>query len=424
MTTYNSPFAGDVIQPTDVSYASYNISTDITLVWPINGNVSTDVAARILNINPSTSGLSAYMPPANQVSVGLDALIKNPSSYSLDIVNANGGAITTIGAGEAKYIFVTDNSSVAGVWGVIDFGIGTSSPDASALAGNGLLAISSTLNQSHPTSALVDGYTFASSDRALNKVWDGGAGSVTLPVSSSLGSNWFTILKNNGTGTLTVNTSGLDLIDTAANKDFQPNESAFILSTGSGYVTVGYGTSANFFFTALVKPVTTGSYIITATEAQSIIQQYVGSLTGNVTVYYPPVVQLYVISNQVTDNGYTLTVTTGLPGAVDAIVPAGNQSSLICDGINFFNANTVQSGGSVVNLVNGTAANPSIYFGSEPNTGIYRPGSGTLGVSILGVDEFNVNTSGVEVFGDVVAVNASFTGTGTFEGGISGGDFN
>jgi hypothetical protein len=413
MTTYNSPFAGDVIQPTDVSYASYNISVDITLVWPINGNVSTDVAARILNINPSSAGLSAYMPPANQVSVGLDALIKNPSAYSLDIVNADGGAITTIGAGEAKYIFVTDNSSTAGVWGVIDFGIGTSSPDASALAGNGLLAISSTLNQSHPTSSLTAGHTFTSSDRALSKIWDGGAGSVTLPVSSSLGSNWFTIVKNNGTGTLTINTSGLDLIDTAATKDFQPNESAFILSTGAGYVTVGYGTSANFFFTALVKPVTSGAYNITAAEAQSIIQQYVGSLSGNVIVTYPPVVQLYVISNQVTDNGYTLTLTTGLPGAIDAVIPAGNQSSIICDGINFFNANTVQSGGSVLSLVNGSASNPSIYFGSEANTGIYRPGVGTLGVSILGVNTFNVTSSGIDTIG-----------TGNFEAGISGGNFN
>jgi hypothetical protein len=419
MTTYNSPFAGDVIQPTDVSYASYNISDDITLVWPINGNTSTDVAARILNINPSTAGLSVYMPPANQVSVGLDALIKNPSAYSLDIVDADGNAIATIGAGEAKYLFITNNSSTAGIWGVIDFGIGISSPDASALAGNGLLAISSTLNQSHPASSFSDGYTFTNLDRALNKVWDSGAGSATLPVSASVGSNWFTIVKNNGTGTLTINASGMDLIDTASNKEFQPNESAFILSTGSGYVTVGYGTSANFFFTALVKPVTSGSYTITASEAQSIIQEYVGTLSGNVTAYYPPVVQLYIISNQVTDNGYTLTVTTGLPGAIDAIIPAGNQSSLICDGINFYNANTVQAGGSVTSLVNGSASNPSIYFGSEPNTGIYRPGSGTLGVSILGTDTFNVTATGIDTIGNVDAI-----GTGNFEGGISGGDFN
>jgi hypothetical protein len=413
MTTYNSPFAGDVIQPTDVSYASYNISVDITLVWPINGNVSTDVAARILNINPSSAGLSAYMPPANQVSVGLDALIKNPSAYSLDIVNADGGAITTIGAGEAKYIFVTDNSSTAGVWGVIDFGIGTSSPDASALAGSGLLATSSTLNQSHPTSPLTSGYTFLSSDRALSKVWELGAGSVTLPASSSLGGNWFTIVKNNGTGTLTINTSGLDLIDTASNKDFQPNESAFILSTGTGYVTVGYGISTNFFFTAIVKPITSGAYSITAAEAQSVIQQYVGVLTGDVTVTYPPVVQLYVISNQVTANGFSLTVTTGIGGSSTALIPAGNQATVICDGVNFFNANTVQAGGSVVNLVNGSTSNPSIYFGSEPNTGIYRPGVGTLGVSILGANKFNVTSSGIETIG-----------TGNFEAGISGGDFN
>ena len=50
MTSYNSPFSGDVVQPTDVSYVSYTLTTDLTLVWPVNGNVG-DVAARIMQID-------------------------------------------------------------------------------------------------------------------------------------------------------------------------------------------------------------------------------------------------------------------------------------------------------------------------------------------------------------------------------------
>ena len=90
MTIYTSPFTGDVIQPTDVSYASYSISADLTLVWPVNGNISTSVAARIMDITPSTSGLSVLMPPANQVSVGQDAFIKNPSAFTLTIKSSTG----------------------------------------------------------------------------------------------------------------------------------------------------------------------------------------------------------------------------------------------------------------------------------------------------------------------------------------------
>ena len=85
---------------------------------------------------------------------------------------------------------------------------------------------------------------------------------------------------------------------------------------------------------------------------------------------------------------------------------------LICDGVNFFNANTVQAGASVNALANGSAASPSLYFASEVNTGVYRSGSGAWNVSILGTDRFEVNASGIEV-----------AGTGVFSGGILGGIF-
>ena len=155
MTSYVNPFTGDVIQPTDVSYVAYSISSDLTLVWPINGNSSTNVVARIMSITPSTSGLSIYLPPANQVSVGEDTLIKNPSAYDLNIKDAGGNIITTVTAGESRYVFITNNSTVNGIWQSLALGLGTSSPDASALAGQGLLASGTTLNQSHPTSSLV-----------------------------------------------------------------------------------------------------------------------------------------------------------------------------------------------------------------------------------------------------------------------------
>jgi len=191
-----------------------------------------------------------------------------------------------------------------------------------------------------------------------------------------------------------------------------PNESAFIVCTGAAYVTIGYGVSSQFAFTALVKPVTTGAYVLTNVEASSTIQEFVGTLTGNVTVTYPQVVNFYVISNQVTSGGYTLTITTGAVGAASVVVPPGQQATLICDGTNFYNANTVQIGATAITLINGSAASPSLSFASESNTGMYRPGAGQIGFSILGNSVMSITATGIAV-----------TGSGTFTTGIGGGAF-
>ena len=399
MTSYNSPFSGDVVQPTDVSYVSYTLTTDLTLVWPVNGNVG-DVAARIMQIDALLSGLSVYMPPADQVSVGQDALISNTGSVSYDVLDSAGGTITAVAPGESKYIYITDNSTASGIWTVVDFGATTGAPSAAMLAGYGLLAISNTLNQAHPASGVSDGYTFLDSDRAQAKVWSSGTGEVFLPSASTIGNNYFFLFKNNSSGTVAVTCTGVETIDGVNSKNFQPNESAMIISTGSEFITVGYGAGTNFYFTALVKSVTTGTYTLTAQEGQSIIDEYIGSLTGDVTIVYPPVVALYAITNQVTPNGHTLSVTTGLSGSNSVIIPAGESATLICDGTNFFNANTIQAGATTVQLTSGSVTNPSLSFALETNTGMYRPGVGQIGFTVLGTEIFEVGASGVDVTGD------------------------
>lgn len=410
--SYTSPFTGDVIIPTDVSYQDISLTDNLELVWPVFAIQSETAAARIMDVTPDAGGRTLTMPPANQVSVGQDALIKNPSAYDFDVLDNDGGTIITVAAGNAEYIYVTDNTTTAGVWGIIAFGSTTTTANASVLAGLGLVAISTTLNQSHPASTFTTGYTFLAADRAQAKIWPSGAGTATLPDASTIGDNWFFLLKNNGTGTLTVSCTGLNLIDGNPTKNFAPAESAFIISTGSEFVTVGYGQSSNFVFNALVKPVTTGTYIITPSEASNTIQEYVGNLTGNVIAQYPPAVNLYVISNQVTDNGYSLTITTGVVGGANAIVPPGQQVTLICDGTNFLNANTVQAGATAISLVNGTVGTPALNFGSETSTGIYRPSAGQMGVSVLGTQKALFSLTGLSV-----------TGSGTFSGGIAGGVF-
>ena len=411
--SYNSPFTGTVIQPTDVSFRAVTLSANTQLQWPINGNATDDYAARIMNVTATSGGLSLWMPPANQTSVGNDALIRNVGANSFTVKTYDGaGTIITIAAGEAKYIYITTNANEQGTWGNIAFGTGTSSADAATLAGYGLLATGTTLNQSHPTISLVAAYTFLAADRAQTYIWTGGATTATLPLASSLANNWFTLFKNNGTGTVTIGTTSSELLDGLTSKSFAPGESAFIVCTGTAFVTVGYGQSSQFSFNVLTKPVTGGSYTLTASEASNTIQFYTGTLVSNVTVTYPPVANLYVISNQTVAGGFTLTVTTGIGGSASAVIPAGGQATVICDGTNFYNANTTQAGATAISLSNGTAGAPSLNFASETNTGVFRPGAGRFGVSVLGNLILDTTASGISV-----------TGTGIFSGGVSGGSF-
>jgi hypothetical protein len=235
---------------------------------------------------------------------------------------------------------------------------------------------------------------------------------LNLPAVASVGDNWFLLFKNNGTGTVTIDCSSAETIDGSLTKNFAPAESAIIVCTGAEYITIGYGQSSTFVFNALVKPVTSGTYILTPAEARNTIQEYVGTLSGDVIAQYPPAVNLYVISNQTVDNGYGLTITTGIVGGANAIVPPGNQVTLICDGTNFLNANTTQSGLTTVSLLNGSVGTPSLNFGTESSTGLYHAGTGQLNVAVLGNDIADFSATGLNV-----------NGVGNFAGGIEGGVF-
>ena len=407
--SFNSPFSGNVVQPTDVSYAQYSISADTQLQWPINSEPNVDYAARIMQITATVGSLKLIMPPANQTSVGTDALIRNVGANTFTVVDYAGNTIISVAAGQAQYIYVTTNATTAGTWGIIAFGAGTSSSDAATLAGAGLVAQSTTLNQSHPTSYIADLDTFVASDRAQMHVWTGGAGTVTLPLVSVVGDNWFLMVRNAGSGTLTVNTSSGQLFDNNTTKLFQPGDSAFIVCTGTDYLSVGYGQGTNFAFSALSYAVVSGTYTLTASEAANTIQEITGTLSGSVTIVYPPVVNLYVISNQTSAGGNTLTVKTATGTGV--VVPPASQVTVICDGVNFFNANTTQIGATAISLISGSAAAPAINFLAQTNTGMFYT-TNTVAFSVIGTQRLSVTVNGIVV-----------NGTGTFIGGISGGVF-
>ena len=397
--SYNSPFTGNVIQPTDVSYRAITLSANTQLEWPINGNATDDYAARIMNVTATAGSLNLYMPPADQASVGQDALIRNVGATTFTVKDYAGtNPIVTVAAGEAKYIYLTSNPNNQGTWGLIDFGVGSSSVDAATLAGYGLTAITTTLNQSHPVTTFGSSTTATSAYRAQAYVWTGGAGTLTLDTTANLGNNWFVLLRNGGTGALTVSPSGGTLINGSASIVMQPADSAMIVCSGTAFYTVGLGKSTLFNFTQLTKDVAAGgTFTLTSSEASNVIQKYTGTLAGNATIIVPPTVQVYYIINETVGgiNNYTVTISTGL--GVDAVIPAGENSTLICDSANLLNANTIIAGLSTISLSNGSVAAPSLRFASETTTGIYHAAAGQLNMAILGVNQFTLSATGLKV---------------------------
>lgn len=408
--SYNSPFTGNVIQPTDVSYRSINLTATLQLEWPINGTSTNNPAARIMEVTTTSTSYYLLMPPANQASVGQDALIRNTGSVALTVKDYLGlHTIVTVAAGQAQYIYITANPDTSGTWGIIAYGIGSSGADAATLAGYGLLAIGQTLNQSQPVTTFSSSYTAISTDRSSTYVWTGGAGTITMTLATTLADNWFMFLRNNGTGALTVACSGGNTINGSSTIAMQPGDSCIIVCSGVTFYTVGLGKSTQFAFTQLSKAVTTGSYTLTASEASNVIQKYTGALTGNVTIVIPSTVQVYYILNETT-GAYTVTITTG--SGSSAILTAGTQATLVCDSVNLFNANTILAGSSTVSLNSGSVSAPSLNFSAETTTGIYRAASGEFDIAILGVNLFALTATGLNI-----------AGTGNFTGGISGGVF-
>jgi hypothetical protein len=393
MTTYTDPFTGQTINPSQVGYEALSISQDTYLQWPVNGN-TTSVVANIIDVTATASGKKLYLPSAQQVSVGQSVLIRNVGSNSFTVVDLGGNTIVSIASGIADFIYLTNNSTDNGSWTVVTFGAGTSSANAATLAGYGLMAINTTLNQTVPVTLVYSSYTILPSSQAALLVWSGGAGTLTLPSASAVGSSWFVTIKNDGTGILNLALQGTDTIDGNSSFQLQLGESLVVCSNGSTFFSFGYGRSAQFFYTQLVQPVTGGTVTLTAAQSANIIQEYTGTLTSNCTIVLQSTVQLYSIANQ-TSGSYTLTFKTSAIGASTVVVPQNQTMIIICDGTNVYNAQSaVASAITTISLAAGSATNPSLNFTSSTTTGLYLPASNQIGFAVGGANAATLSSSG------------------------------
>jgi hypothetical protein len=378
---YTDIFGANTVPPSPYGYRTVSLSANTTFNWPERGTIN--LIADIMDVTATVGSLSMTLPPADQVGPGQNILIRNVGLNSFSVLNAGSGAVGVVAPGAVVYLFVADNTSIAGTWGNVAFGVGTSSVDAAVLQGYGILAINTTLNQSHPVLATASNITIDSTHRAQMVNFTGGVQTCALTAAATIGDNFFTIIRNSGTGTLTIDPSGAELIDGVATFDMQPAESLILFCSGAQWYTVGYGRSLVYNFTQLVKDVSVaGTFTLTANEAANKLLTFTGNPAGAVTIVVPNTVAVYYLLSSIS-TAQTITVKTAAGTGV--ALPQSQRIIAISDATNVYSAQSI-SATSAVSLIDGSVANPSLNFATQTNTGLYKYSVTGLGIAIAGAD--------------------------------------
>lgn len=420
MPTYVSPFTGDVVQQTDVTYYALNFSTNQSLHWPATVNPPEVPAARIMDCTPSTSGLSISLPPGGQGSVGTDILFRNFGAVSFVVVDFSGDSSVIVEPSESIYFYLSDNSTEDGLWQNVTFGTGTSSADAATLQGDGLTTLAGKLAVTQDPVTISSTPTITDADRAETLVWIGGNGTFTLPDVADLSAGWWIGFRNNGTGALTIIGTGASQINNQPNITVNPGESGILmyqLTTGN-FFTVGLATPSNVTFTSATYDVdaVVGSTFSLVSYAP-IIQTYValsGTRTTDLNVTLPATTQLYILVN---DTGAVLyNVTFQISGSSQTPIPLGpgTVATVLSDG-NFLYVLS-QNTTSFYYAADGSAAVPSFSFINDTATGMYLDANSILGLT--------ANGSSIMLLDGTTPGSETITTPATFNAGlISGGTF-
>lgn len=389
MPTYVSPFTGTVVTPTDVSYYPLSFSSAQTLAWPSAVNPPEVPAARIIDCVASVAGLTITLPPADEGTVGADILFRNLGAFSFNVQDADGGQSLTITAGQAKYVYLTDNTSVAGVWENITFGASTSYADATTLASYGLTTSAGKLVTTQNISTISATPTINDNSRATTYVWEGGEGTVNLPIPANLSVGWFIAFRNQGTGTLAIVPPSPSLINGVSQIETNPGDSGFIMYdvSSSGYYTIGWQTAVNVSFTAATYDVDAiPGDTLNLTSFAPIIQTYIAqskTRTTTLDVTFPAITQVYMLVNNTDETGYEITFQNAGSSQPPFVLSAGGVAILLSDGQSLYSLN--QGAAGIIYAVDGSESVPSISFSNSPTTGLYLNGVNVLGITANGV---------------------------------------
>lgn len=396
MTTYTNTFGGTNIYPSDVSYRYVSLTIDQALDWPLETAPTNDVVASIMDVNATTTSLVITMPDATEAGTGQTVLFNNVGSNTFTVKTSTGTQICAPTSGSTFQIYLTSNSTASGTWRSFQYGASASASNASSLAGLGLKAIATTLNQSIEVSSLSTNYTVGVSDRSKAFIWTGGAGTLSLTAAPTLGNDWFVQIRNGGTGDLTIDPSSSESINGATTLTLSPGDSCIIVTDGVQFWTIGFGQSAVYAFSVLQIDIAgSGNYTLTVSELNKTAYIFTGLLTGNRDIIVPTTAQQYWISNQTTGS-YTLGIKTAAQSPA-VTVAQGARAILYCDGTNVVDADTATIAIPVTVAQGGTGATTA--SGARTNLGattvgdaVFTAASTTAAQIALGLDPIQGGT--------------------------------
>jgi hypothetical protein len=373
--TYTEVFGGSAIYPSDVSYLSIDLSSNIVLEWPLEATGGNNVVARIIDI--ATNGIfTITMPDATNVGVGQTVLFNNLGPDIVTVNNIVGNAILSMSAGEQWQIYLTDNTTPGGQWRVFRYGAATAQAQASVLAGPGLTALGSDLAQNIEVVPFsVSPLTLTDADRAKAFVWTGALGTIFLPSIATAVAGWSVQIRNNGSGDLVIDPAGSENINSALTLTLRPGDSAMIITDGVEWFTIGLGRQAVFAFDYTAIAVTGGTYTLSGSELNRIAYKFTGTLTSSVTVLVPATVQQYWVNNTTT-GPFTLEI-AAVGGGPAVTVPQGESNIYYCDGIDVVLATTTAAFGGTLGIGQGGTGS-STTSGALTNLG----GTGT-GIAVF-----------------------------------------
>lgn len=382
---YNSPFTGDVLTSSDTTYNAFTLAQNGSLVWPEYGAVmapalNTFIAANIMDVTPAGGARTLALPNATQGTLGSDLLIRNLGSATLTVTTNTGTNSVGVGPGLAVWFYLTNNSTPAGTWRNVTLGAGTSLADANSLAANGLIVnTNARLALGYPVTQSATAPTLSESSRGNVYIWTGGSGTYTFPVPTL--DAWNIMVRNNGTGQLTLQPPSGYTIDEVQSVQLLPGESTIVVyqALNTAFFTIGRNRLSNFYFSSSVWDTAATGSELDLTQYATIIQRYRTSSIGQpVTIDLPPSTNTYYIIN-----GTNFPLTFRIPGTPQGntvTIAALQQSSIVADGTNLYAINTVQYGS--LTLTDSTRQNPALKIGSQ-ETGFYAQAN-EAGISVNG----------------------------------------
>lgn len=366
MTTFTDVFNAGTINPAWVGYKAYTITSNTTLSWPTLTTPSTNIVAGFMQCS-TTAGLSFTMPDATDSSTGVSCIFDNTGANSFTVKDNGGNTILTAATATAWVLVLTDNSTTNGTWLTFQLGSGTSSAIAASLAGYGIKAITTTLNQEYPAQTKSADYTVISTDRASTIMWTGGSGTLTLTTAATIGTGFFFNVSNQGTGAISiVDAGGATINGSALGVTLNPGDSAIVTTNGTVWVTIGLGQSADFAFSYVAISVAgSGNYTLAGVELNQIAYKFTGVLTGNRDIVVPNTVQQYWVDNSTTGS-FTLgvrTTTQASPGvtigngSTRAIMYSNGTDVVLADTQGLSAPITIAQGGTGATTASGARSN-------------------------------------------------------------------